>query len=132
MQKYSLRVSSPLENASQRNASCGKKSASWDECASSISSSSSSPARGKISYNRVVHSSGTVHYDMARTVVDRHSRSKRPYKKLCGDGKHPLALTGRCFGSNYFVSQQLYANEIGTLVPIRAQEGGVPRSSWSS
>ena len=29
--------------------------------------------------------------------------------------------------SKYFVLQQLYANEIGTLVPIRAQEGGVPR-----
>ena len=33
----------------------------------------------------------------------------------------------KVFSGQFFVLQQLCANEMGTLVPIRAQEGGVPR-----
>ena len=33
----------------------------------------------------------------------------------------------KVFSGQFFVLQQLCANEMGTLVPIRAQEGGVQR-----
>ena len=41
--------------------------------------------------------------------------------------KTPSRAHWRVFRVNFFVLQQLCANEMGTLAPIRAQEGGVPR-----